>query len=99
MGMSARCPLLRGPGNPCILGDARLSDTTLPFEERFYAVAEIARIWNLSEDSVRRLFAGEPGVLHIRRTLKGKTQRRPSTTLRIPQSVVERMHKRYSLVK
>jgi hypothetical protein len=62
--------------------------------ERHWSVAEIAAAWNLSEDSVRRLFANEPGVLVIGRRIRGSKRR--YTTLRIPQSVVERVHSRYS---
>lgn len=62
--------------------------------ERHYAVAEIAEMWNLSADKVRDLFEREPGVLVI-----GEQQprnKRRYTTLRIPQSVVERVHHRLS---
>jgi len=31
--------------------------------ERHYSVPEIAELWSMSEKSVRRLFAGEEGVL------------------------------------
>ena len=64
------------------------------FTERHWSVAEIATAWNLSADSVRRLFSGEPGVLEIGRRIKGSKRR--YTTLRIPQSVMERVHARYS---
>ena len=69
------------------------------FEERHYSVSQLAVMWNLSEDAVRRLFRNEPGVLHLAREAKGKPHRRPYTTLRIPQSVVERVHRHHSLVK
>jgi hypothetical protein len=62
--------------------------------ERHYAVAEIAEMWNLSADKVRGLFEHEPGVLVI-----GDRQprhKRRYITLRIPQSVVERVHLRLS---
>jgi hypothetical protein len=62
--------------------------------QRHWSVAEIATAWNLSEDSIRRLFANEPGVLVVGRQIKGSKRR--YTTLRIPQSVVERVHSRYS---
>ena len=62
--------------------------------ERHFSVAEVAKAWNLSEDSVRRLFSSEPGVLVIGRRIKGSKRR--YTTLRIPQSVAERVHSRYS---
>jgi len=62
--------------------------------ERHYAVAEIAEMWNLSADKVRELFENEPGVLVIgERTPHHK---RRYITLRIPQSVLERVHRRLS---
>lgn len=61
--------------------------------ERHYAVAEIAEMWNLSVDKVRDLFAHEPGVLVIGEQHRHK---RRYTTLRIPQSVVERVYLRLS---
>jgi hypothetical protein len=62
--------------------------------QRHWSVAEIATAWNLSGDSVRRLFSREPGVLVIGREIKGSKRR--YTTLRIPQSVVDRVHAKYS---
>ena len=63
--------------------------------ERHYAVAEIAALWNLSADKVRELFEQEPGVLVIGdRNPRGKGRYR---TLRIPQTVVDRVHTRLSL--
>ena len=62
------------------------------FEERHYSVAEIAAMWNLSVDAVRKLFRHERGVLAIgdRNPKRGK---RPYLTLRIPQSVLERVYR------
>jgi len=34
-------------------------------QERHYTVAEIAAMWNLSQDFVRKLFENEPGVLVV----------------------------------
>jgi hypothetical protein len=65
------------------------------FTERHYAVAEIAALWNLSGDKVREIFEQEPGVLMIGdRNPRAKRRYR---TLRIPQTVVDRVHKRLSL--
>ena len=61
--------------------------------ERHYAVAEIALMWNLSTDKVRDLFQDEPGVLVIGRR---NPRKRRYVTLRIPESVVERVHSRLS---
>jgi hypothetical protein len=60
--------------------------------ERHYAPDELGQIWKLSTDSVRRLFEHEPGVLIIEH-LKSKAKRR-YRTLRIPESVALRVHRR-----
>lgn len=62
--------------------------------ERHYAVAEIAEMWNLSADKVRELFESEPGVLVIGE--RRPRHKRRYVTLRIPQSVLERVHCRLS---
>jgi hypothetical protein len=62
--------------------------------ERHYAVAEIAELWNLSSDKVRELFQNEPGVLVIGE--RSPCRKRRYVTLRIPQSVLERVHSRLS---
>ncbi len=61
--------------------------------ERHYAVVEIAEIWHLSTDKVRDLFEDEPGVLAIGRS---NPRKRRYLTLRIPESVVERVYLRLS---
>ena len=71
----------------------------LPFEtlvhiERHYAVAEIAEMWNLSSDKVRDLFEHEPGILVLGE--RSPRHKRRYVTLRIPKSVVERVHSRLS---
>lgn len=63
--------------------------------ERHYAVAEIAEMWNLSADKVRELFENEPGVLVIGE--RSPRHKRRYVTLRIPQTVLERVHSRLSL--
>jgi len=62
--------------------------------ERHYAVAEIAEMWNLSVDKVRELFENEPGVLVLGE--RSPHHKRRYITLRIPQSVLERVHRRLS---
>jgi hypothetical protein len=65
--------------------------------ERHYSPAEIAEMWNLSSDKVRKLFEREAGVLVIRNEER-QYSRRSYKTLRIPQSVLERVHRRMSKV-
>jgi hypothetical protein len=62
--------------------------------ERHYAVAEIAEMWNLSADKVRELFENEQGVLVIGE--RSPRHKRRYVTLRIPQTVLERVHCRLS---
>ena len=65
------------------------------FAERHFTVAEVACMWNLSKDAIRRIFQNEPGVLALGCRSSGRKRR--YTTLRIPQSVLERVHRQYSL--
>jgi len=71
------------------------SGTQSPSSERHYTVAEIAAMWNLSKDTVRRMFQSEPGVLVLGSCSSGRKRR--YHTLRIPQAVMERVHKQYEV--
>ncbi len=59
--------------------------------ERHYTVKEVAEMWSMSPQSVKRLFDREPGVIAFtaNNTHPGS---REKWTLRIPQSVLERVH-------
>ena len=68
------------------------SNGVLPAAERHYAPSEIAELWQLNVETIRRLFQNEPGVIVLEGPArKGKRQYK---TIRIPQSVLERVHKR-----
>jgi hypothetical protein len=56
-------------------------------------VREIAEMWRLSDDLVRKVFEGEPGVIAIGEARSSGRKRR-YVTLRIPESVMERVHRR-----
>ncbi|HEY6183032.1 MAG TPA: hypothetical protein VIW67_12355 [Terriglobales bacterium] len=60
--------------------------------ERHYAVIEVAEMWNLSTHKVRELFEDEPGVLVIGD--RNPRYKRRYLTLRIPQTVLQRVHNR-----
>jgi len=66
------------------------------FAERHYTVAEIAAMWSLSQDAIRKTFHEEPGVLAFGSS--ESKRRRKYTTLRIPESVVQRVHRRMTKV-
>jgi hypothetical protein len=59
--------------------------------ERHYSVDELAVVWGMSDDFVRRLFVHEPGVVVFFKYRPGK---RTYRVLRIPESVAERVHRR-----
>jgi hypothetical protein len=62
------------------------------FGQRHYTADQVAKMWNLSTDTVRRLFQGEDGVLKIVRP--GNRYKRTYVTLRIPESVLNRVYRR-----
>jgi len=64
---------------------------------RHYPIAEIAVLWSPSDDAVRKIFTHEPGVLVVGNRQPTMRKRR-YTTLRIPQDVLERVHRRMSQV-
>ena len=68
-----------------------------PYEEHHYTVAELAVLWHLSEDTIRKLFRNEPGVMVLGN--QSARRKRGYTTLRIPASIAHRVHQQCSLVK
>jgi hypothetical protein len=67
-----------------------------PAFERHYSVIEIAKMWGFSYNTIKAIFQDEPGVLAIgsEETRYG----RPRITLRIPASVMLRVHRARSRV-
>jgi len=64
---------------------------------RHFSVNEISQLWGLSDDAVRNIFEKEPGVLVLGGE-QPKRGKRSYTTLRIPEDVLERVHRRMSRV-
>ena len=80
--------LLRGPD--------RVSHTPghqEPCIEKHYSVCDLAAMWSLSENTIRRMFENEPGVLKWG-TTESRYKRR-YTTLRVPETVVLRVHRQF----
>jgi hypothetical protein len=63
--------------------------------ERFLTLMEIADCLKINEDTARRLFLDEPGVIVICFPRKGK---RVYRTLRVPESVFKRVLTRLTKV-
>jgi hypothetical protein len=59
--------------------------------EKHFSVPEVAALWNVSRQTATRMFEGQPGVLSF-----GSSETRfgrKHITLRIPSSVVARVHR------
>ena len=61
-------------------------------EEKHWTPIEVAKQWGVSSDLIRSIFRNEPGVLKFDRP--GSRVKRSYATLRIPDSVLVRVHTR-----
>jgi hypothetical protein len=68
--------------------------TNLVVDEKHYSCAELAQAWGVSPQTIREVFRKEEGVLKIGSS--GTRTRRGYKTLRIPESVAQRVHTRLS---
>lgn len=78
------------------VGPLRPQDPALS-EEKHYSPDELGALWGVSPQTIRNLFETEPGVLRIPSQRPGKKARR-YVSIKIPESVAERVHKKYSSV-
>lgn len=60
--------------------------------ERHYTVAQLSKMWVFSESTIRRLFSKEPGVIKLAHQPTRK--RRGYTSMRIPERIAQRVHRR-----
>jgi hypothetical protein len=60
--------------------------------ERHFTVAELSKRWFFSENTIRRLFSQEPGVVRVARPQT--RSKRGYTSMRIPERIAERVHRR-----
>ncbi len=67
--------------------------TFVQHDEKHYSATELASLWGLHPDSIRNLFRGEQGVILLG-TQRSTRRRRCYTTMRIPASVAERVHRK-----
>ena len=58
--------------------------------ETHYSVSEVAKLWHLSEDTIRRIFRDVPGVLKL--GAPERLRKRGYVLLRIPESVLQAVH-------
>jgi hypothetical protein len=76
--------------SPEIISERAVSDKAM---ERHYSVEEIGDLWGLSPRTVRRMFENEPGIIVFGNM--GSLKKRRYITLRIPESVLVRVHRRF----
>ena len=70
--------------------------TTEPkWNESHYTVEQLATTWNLSNDTITRIFENEPGVFDASQNPHGRKDRhkRRHRKLMIPESVVMRVYR------
>jgi hypothetical protein len=61
------------------------------FVEKHYRIAELAELWGLGRETIRKMLIDEPGVVKIRLGRK-----KAHTTYSVPDSVARRIHSRLS---
>ena len=67
--------------------------------ERHYSVQQVADMWGISAEKVRLLFRNEPGVLKLSApAILRNRKHKPHELLRIPASVLARLHQERSAV-
>lgn len=65
-----------------------------PFEAH-YSVSQVAQMWGLGVDLIRRIFEHADGVIKI--VSPERLHKRRYTTLRIPEGVLRRIHRHLSV--
>lgn len=70
------------------------SYTNLVVDERHFTPADLAKAWSVDVETIRNVFRDEPGVVKIGD--KNPKHKRSYLTLRIPESVAVRVHRRLS---
>jgi hypothetical protein len=66
----------------------------LAVSETHYSPTQLAKAWGVSVETIRTIFRTEPGVLKIGKP--ATKYRRGYFTLRIPETVAERVHQKLS---
>lgn len=65
-------------------------------DERHYSSQDLAKLWNVSAQTIRNIFRNEPGVLRL--GSNGDRRTRGYVSLKIPRSVASRVHARLSAI-
>ena len=60
--------------------------------QKHYSAAELSKLWGFSQKTIRRLFTEEPGIIKIAH--EETRLKRGYTSMRIPEYVARRVHRR-----
>lgn len=63
------------------------------YDERHFKPDELAKLWGVAVNTIRRLFRDVPGVLVIERP--EKMHKRGYCSMRIPESVAKRVYEKH----
>jgi len=66
----------------------RVTDPQVAFEKH-YRISELARMWSLGRETVRRLVKDDPGVIKV---ILGR--KKSHTLYSVPESAAQRIHTR-----
>ncbi len=69
--------------------------TNLAVDEKHFSPDDLAKAWGVSAQTIRNVFKDEPDVLRLGNP---PTSKRSYVSLRIPQSVAMRVHRRLSTI-
>jgi len=78
-----------------IFGDMASASGLAPIDlanEKHYSIIEISKLWALSQKTVRKIFEDEPGV--IQWGTEETRHKRGYRTLRVPETVLLRVHRK-----
>ena len=81
-----------GDGRPD--AENRFAITNPRVVEKFFSPSELADAWGVDIETIRYVFRAEPGAVEFDRRVS--EPQRSRSTLRIPQSVAVRIHRRLS---
>jgi hypothetical protein len=76
------------------VGENRFVTTKPPAVEKYFSPKELADAWGVDTETIRYVFTAESGVVKV----EGRVSepKRSRSTLRIPESVAVRVHRRHS---
>jgi hypothetical protein len=69
-----------------------IAGSDIPGAERHYTPQQVAQSWGLGVDKIREIFENEPGVMAMGDP--NPKHKRRYITMRIPESVLARVHRR-----